>query len=183
MDEFTVVGIDPSARKLVAVLMRGDEWEIVKRTMPKDNVVRCTVAYKWVRELVRATPRPCAFFIEKPVFGRGGPSGTLPLAEIHGAMLAAATVAGADLVFPVHNMSWKSKIVGRIPRGSNHKKYVTKHVRMHWFELWLQADGDQDVLDAACIAQYGRAILRMRKLVQHDGVHTVKRPPVRRKKT
>lgn len=170
MAVWTTIGIDPSARKLAGVLSRGTDWEIVKRTMPRDIESRCKAAYIWIRWLAREAPRPVAFFIEEPVLGRGGAAGTLPLAKIHGAMLAAAMVAGADLVVPVNPSSWKKRIVGTIPRGTNHKLYVKAHVRQYWAELYAEADGDSDVCDAGCINRYGVEILRLRKLLPQQGI-------------
>jgi Holliday junction resolvasome RuvABC endonuclease subunit len=176
---WTVIGIDPSARKLVAVCTRDGEHEVVKHIMPADIGQRCAVAYQWMHDVVEAAPRPVAVFIEAPFSGKYRGSGMV-LAKIHGAMLAGAIVAGADIVMPVDNTTWKAKVIGHIYRGENHKVRIRQHVRQCWFKLWKEAKRDQDVMDAGCVNRYGYQLLRTRRLVQRDGVGEVRRLPIRR---
>ena len=164
------MGIDPSARKLAAVVSLLDDFEIVKRSMPVDITDRCAVSYRWMRQIVRDSPRPVAVFIESPFAGKFRGSGMV-LAKIHGAMLAGASVAGADYVAPVPPSAWKSKVLGN---GNAGKPAIARHLRKYWRELFEEADGDQDVLDAGGVNRYGREILRMRKLIPRQGV-TIRR--------
>lgn len=150
-----IIAVDPSARKLAAVTTGvGPSYRIDVRTMPDEAVARCVAAYRWMHRLVREHGglHDVYVFIEKPVLGRGGARGTLPLAEIHGAMLAAAHRAGAFEVVPVNNQSWKRKVVHN---GNADKPAIAKHVRKTWPRLYAEAGGDQDVCDAACMNRFG----------------------------
>jgi len=174
--EWCVIGIDPAASKrLVAVVSLGTDFEIETRTMPRDPLQRYVVAYRWVRMLVNSAPKPVAVFIEEPVLGAGGAGGTLPLAKVHGAMLAAAVMAGADFVLPAHPATWKARVIGKMVKG-RHKPQIKAHVRKHWNELYEEVDGNQDVCDAACINRYGVEVLRLRKLLEQQGARRRRRP-------
>lgn len=158
-----IIAVDPAARKLAAVTTVGPSYRIDVRTMPSDPVARCVAAYRWMHRIVREHGglHDVYVFIEKPVLGRGGARGTLPVAEIHGVLVAAAHRAGAFEVVPVHNQSWKRKVVHN---GNADKAMIAKHVRKTWPRLYAEANGDQDVCDAACINRYGEHhISTMRK--------------------
>lgn len=159
------LGVDPAAQRLDAVVIMSDgSWVLHKRTMPKDIVERCVVAQRWIESIVKPL---CAIDIveagvEEPVlsgFTRRSGNGSLPVAKVHGALLAGAARAGAR-VTPMNNKTWKRTIVGN---GNAGKPQVNLWVRKHWPALWVEANGRQDTCDAACIALELREMDRRRK--------------------
>ena len=158
-----VIGIDPAAaKKLAAVVTFGDAFRTSTRTMPREVEGRCYTAFRWAKTLTREYVQQgyhVYVFIEQPVFGRGGAGGTLPIAYIHGALLAGAMAGGADLVAPANNSTWKARVVGH---GRAKKPDIAVHVKKTWPLLYAQIVGDQDLCDAACINRYGDAVVRVK---------------------
>lgn len=158
------IGVDLAATRLAAVVTIGQAFHIERRTMPKDPVDRCVAAQKWIERIImeHAALHPVYVYVENPVLGRGGAAGTLPVAMIQGAVFAGAARAGATLVIGVNNTAWKKKIVGS---GNASKPDIVTHVKKTWPRLYVEAKGNQDVCDAACIVLYGHTIRAMKMRV------------------
>lgn len=179
---YTIIGIDESSQLLAAVVTRGYEHEVVTEKLPRDFNDRLVAAYKWMRWVVRNSPKPVAVFIEKPFAGKFAGSG-LVLAGIHAVLVAAAGVAGADYVTSVPPATWKARVVGT---GQASKGRVSFHVRKHWPGLYVDAEGVQDVYDAACINRYGAEVMRIAGKTRHIEVRnrrTLQRKPSAGRKT
>lgn len=155
-----VIGIDPSSRKLAAVVsVIGDESNVqtITKPLPQDKPAACLLAFEWARTLVESNQDrgDVYVFIELPVFGRGGPGSTIPQAQINGALLAGAQMAGAEVV-PVNNSRVKKEVVGR---GNANKDDIRQWVHDEWNDLYVKIEKDQDLCDSAMIYQYGTQIV------------------------
>lgn len=160
-----IIGVDPAARRLDAVVLYDDgSWELHKRTMPTGIVDRCVIAQRWLEAIVKDNLQygPVVCGVEEPVVGQGGgragANGALPLAKVHGALLAASERAGATTL-PINNKVWKRRIIGN---GNVNKPGVNIWVKRHWPKLWREANGRQDTCDAACIALEVKRVLKQR---------------------
>lgn len=158
-----VIGIDPSSRKLAAVIsVIGDEKnvEIITKPLPQDKPTSCLLAFEWARVLVeKHSPRGDVYaFIELPVLGRGGPGSTIPQAQVNGALLAGLQMAGA-IVTPVNNSRVKKEVIGR---GNANKDDIRQWVHDTWNDLYVKIEKDQDLCDSAMIYQYGSQVVGRR---------------------
>ncbi len=158
---FVDIGVDLAATRLAAVVTIGPAFRVETRTMPKDPAERCHVAEVWIHRIVQehAKLHDVHVFVENPALGRGGAGGTLPIAMIQGAVFAGAKRAGAVLVVGVNNQTWKYDVVRK---GNASKSEIAHHVKTTWPMLYVKANGNQDVCDAACINLHGQKIRRMK---------------------
>lgn len=173
----TVIGIDPSSRKLAAVVSvvgKEPQATVYTKPLPQDKPVACLQAFEWVRNLVEIQEDDVYVFIELPVLGRGGPGSTIPQAQINGALLAGAQMADAEVV-PVNNSRVKKEVVGR---GNANKDDIRDWVSKAWPVLYERIGGDQDLCDSAMIYVYGKQVVERRNKIAKkkslEGV-TVKR--------
>jgi Holliday junction resolvasome RuvABC endonuclease subunit len=151
----TVIGVDPSSMKHVAVTLRDGSYEIsVFITKAKDMPTRCLEAFRWMRKVVRNEDGPVDLFLELPMnaAARGGVKALLPLAQIQGA-LAAGALSGGATVHQVYVQSWKKTVVGN---GNASKLKIKIYLRKNWPSFYLESEGDIDVCDAGAIAIHGR---------------------------
>lgn len=158
-----VIGIDPSSRKLAAVVsVIGDEDNVITITkpLPQDKPIACLLAFEWARTLVEEHQHrgDVYAFIESPVLGRGGPGSTIPQAQINGALIAGLQMAGAN-VTPVNNSRVKKEVVGR---GNANKDDIRQWVHDYWNDLYVKIEKDQDLCDSAMIYQYGSQVVNLR---------------------
>jgi Holliday junction resolvasome RuvABC endonuclease subunit len=160
----SVVGIDPSSRKLAAVygvVGREPYIEYTVEKLPQDKPTACLMAYEWMQRLVvgqQATGNTVYAAIELPVLGRGGPGSTIPQAQINGALLAGAQCAGATIIL-VNNARAKKEVVGK---GNASKDDIRRWVKDAWPSLYSEIKNDQDLCDSAMIYQYGRKTVELR---------------------
>ena len=178
-----VIGVDPSSRKLAAVVsVIGNEPDVrfYVKTIPKDKPTSCLMAFEWMRTIVEMSEgRGKVFaFIELPVLGRGGPGSTIPQAQVNGALLAGAQIANAEVIL-VNNARAQKEVVGR---GNANKDDIKEWVRVAWPKLFEQIENDQDLCDSAMIYQYGRqTVMRRDKLAikkNLDGISVSRRGKV-----
>jgi Holliday junction resolvasome RuvABC endonuclease subunit len=179
-----IIGIDPSSRKLAAVIsIMGDEANVehITKPLPQDKPVACLMAFEWVRALVdRHTENghEVYVFIELPVLGRGGPGSTIPQAQINGALLAGAHMANAEVV-PVNNSRAKKEVIGR---GNANKDDIRVWVSEAWPDLYAKIEKDQDLCDSAMIYVFGKQIIERRDKIATkknlDGVSVKRRGKV-----
>lgn len=158
----TVIGVDPSSRKLAAVVSAiGYEDAVYTRvkTLPQDKPTSCLMAFEWMRALVEEQSSTDVYvFIELPVLGRGGPGSTIPQAQVNGALLAGGQRAGADVNL-VNNARVKKEVVGR---GNATKDDIRDWVRQDWPSLYADIESDQDLCDSAMIYVYGKKVVEHR---------------------
>lgn len=161
-----VVGVDPSSRKLAAIIggVQADvsavTYEI--KALPQDKPHACLIAYQWAEALVTDQPgREVYVAVELPVFGRGGPGSTIPQAQINGALLAGVTAAGGEVLL-VNNARAKKQIVGK---GNASKEEIRQWVEREWPGLFTVIGEDQDLCDATMIWQYGVAAVTLRNRI------------------
>lgn len=165
-----VLGIDPSSTRLAAVYSYtdGKRLEVFTEPLPVgDRVRECRLAYDWLDDLMSTVVEKSpvtAVFVEQPVLGRGGAGATIPQAMVHGALLASGYLL-AQYVVSVNPARWKKAVLGK---GNATKPEIAEWVKINWPEVFEVADGNQDVLDSACINLYGRQVVALRqRIMQH----------------
>lgn len=171
-----IIGIDPSSRKLASIsAVLGHEQNYSIDTIglfPKDRPRSCSVAYKWMRQLVTAQFEVCDevyVFIEAPVLGRGGARATIPQAQVGGSLLAGAFAAHATDIVLVNNQRAKKEVVGK---GNASKDEVRAWVRMIWPAVFKEAGTDQDVCDSAMIYAWGSKTVSKAMALKPRTFHT-----------
>lgn len=173
----TIIGIDPSSQKLaavVSVLGKENRAEVHTKGLPKDKPTACLLAFEWARTLVELAGGQVYVFIEMPVLGRGGPGSTIPQAQINGALLAGAQMAGAE-VLPVNNARVKKDVIGR---GNANKDDIRKWVSEAWPAMYARIGKDQDLCDSAMIYIYGKHVIERRDKMmakKHLGRRVIRR--------
>lgn len=157
----TVIGLDPSSRRLVTVAGAPDTLVMdlwVDDVVLKDNdiVVRAQDACVWVADQLSQYTRTL-LAVESPVFGKGGVRATVTQSIVHGAILAATAGRSDVITVQSNNQHWKKVVVGR---GNASKDQITEWVKLHHREFYDEhcrtlRNGriaiDQDVMDALCI--------------------------------
>lgn len=160
----SLIGIDPSSRKLAAVYGTVGDEPYVQYTiekLPQDKPTACLMAYEWMHRLVSiqdVTKHKVYAAIELPVLGRGGPGSTIPQAQINGALLAGAQAAGA-IVILVNNARAKKEVVGK---GNASKDDIRRWVKQAWPALYSDIKNDQDLCDSTMIYMYGHKTIELR---------------------
>ena len=157
------IGVDPSSRKLAAVMcVVGNEPSVkfTTKAIPVDKPTSCLLAFEWMRTLVELhqSQGDVYVFVELPVLGRGGPGSTIPQAQVNGALLAGAQMAGAEVI-PVNNSHVKKDVIGR---GNANKDDIKQLVKEAWPKLYEQISKDQDLCDSAMIYMYGKNVIKRR---------------------
>ena len=159
-----IIGVDPSSRKLAAVIASPEAESKVRtavKALPQDKPTACLMAFEWLRALVESLDGDVYVFIELPVFGRGGPGSTIPQAQVNGALLAGGHRAGASVNL-VNNARVKKEIVGK---GNATKDDIRDWVRESWPALYEEIESDQDLCDSAMIYRYGCEVVEHREKI------------------
>lgn len=164
-----LIGLDPSSKKIaLAISVGGAKPTFRTKALPQNDMPRaCKEAYKYVRDTVKEFTKEghrVFVFIEEPVVGRGGVRSTLMQTKANGAMQAGASMAGA-LVQEVNNSSWKKRVVGK---GNCGKPEVKEWLRQNWPYAYVKADGDQDIMDAACILRFGEQFISVKEKIDSE---------------
>jgi hypothetical protein len=182
MSDSIIIGIDPSSRKLAAVISQGSTLLDVRKTdLPEKRPAEtCYLAYKFVYDLVyemqgvdpwnNDVMPNCEVLVcvEAPLSAgaRGGVRALIPQAEVAGAILAACGVRGVTVEL-VPQQSWKKVVVGN---GNASKAEIRRWAMKYWRKLWLASLADQDILDAGGINRYGaKMVERMEALNAQPG--------------
>lgn len=155
-----VVGIDPSSRKLAAVVTWSDSagFAVELRDLPpKMPVETCLLAYVWVRRLIkeqRDKGYRVHVFIEAPIsaVAKGGVRALIPQAQVSGALMAGAASLVGTRTELVPLTAWKKEVVGK---GNATKPQIKEWAGVYWRRLYDKWHHDQDVLDAAGINRFG----------------------------
>lgn len=158
----TVLGIDLSSRK-IALAGHNEQFGWMSETWaaPKKMKDRGEILAQFIKPFsafisgVVATG-PTWMFVENPLVGVGGPHPTIVQAQVQGLVLGLAVRLGVRGSYPVNVQTWKKDVIGR---GNASKGDVAEWLTRHHPHLAGMADGDQDLVDAACIALYGVQVL------------------------
>lgn len=92
---------------------------------------------------------------ESPLVGRGGAKATILQSMVVGAVYLTAKKRGCVSVGAVHPSTWKSQVVGN---GKAAKEDVAAWVQASRSHAHNLANGDQDIIDSYCIAEYGAGV-------------------------
>jgi len=167
----TYIGVDPSTNDIACAALHGDR--IVMRSYPlrgREITTRVALAYevpgKFITYLNKVLGRDEVIVaLEAPVAVKNRQS-LIKLSQVSGALIAGF---GALRVNPliVPPSTWKKEVVGR---GNVNKSQVAGWVADSWPELHRHAAGDQDSLDAGCLARYAQAVDRRAGHVRESGV-------------
>ena len=158
----TVYGFDLSSRK-IAVVALGDDtdaWTIEVKKQQSRAKELLQMAKDLDDYLSEREPGWC--YIEAPVVGRGGARPTVLQSQVDGLIQALALRSGHLECYSVNNKTWKKAIVGN---GNASKDDSAKWLASTHPLLSDMVDGDQDLVDAACVAIYGdRVVERAQRL-------------------
>lgn len=171
-----VIGIDPSAAKLSAVISDVDGGGLIMRTkkLPRDPAQRLMIAMIWSYQLAKEfrDDYEVYIFLEKSIMWRGSRS-TIALAEMNGAVTAGSLWASPRYFSMVNNLTWKKQETGS---GKSDKPAIKRHLKLHWRKAYDMANGDQDLCDAACINRFGSQIVKRQvKIRQGKLLRPIKR--------
>lgn len=160
-DRLISIGIDPASTKLaiVALSSDGEYMTMYKNKLGKSGGQSCARARQITTEFIAQVQQDMGkidgAYIESPVVGRGGVRSTMVQCFTSGAIQGALYEAG--VWSQVANVSsWKKRVVGK---GNATKEEVAEYLRLRWSAIYRSAEGNQDLIDASCIAIYGQHIL------------------------
>lgn len=149
-----LIGIDLNSRKLAACLW--DEKTYYTSEAYRgitDRPAICAMLYEAACELVKPGDR---VFIEEPVLaGVRNIQSTIKCAAAYGAVLAALHLSHA-VVTPLPVATWKLATIGK---GNASKVDVSNWLDAQHPLSYRECGGDQDLVDATCIALSGKLLL------------------------
>ena len=157
--ERPVIGIDASAGKLALVCLDGDQATLDTYVLGSPFTPFIPErAYASVSEFMQSVTRDDVprVFLEAPVVaGARNIQTTIKQAMVSGAIQTAVAEWGEQVIL-VPVSSWKAGI-GAGGRAS--KQTVAEWLYIHHPQLSTLCVMDQDLIDASCIAVYGRDVL------------------------
>lgn len=161
-DGVLIVGVDPASTKMAIVALFADEFVVSSAPkLGKSGGQSCAKAARFTERFVQSLAYEANHkfaFVEAPVVGRGGVRSTMVQCFTSGAIQGALHELG--FVTEIANVSsWKKRVVGK---GNATKPEVAEYLRLRWPSLYARTGGDQDLIDACCIALYGRQIVGAR---------------------
>lgn len=171
----TVIGIDPSSKKL-AFCVTGHYYYVPEEhhtvRLP-EGILQATGAAFEEALLFFQKYSDAAVYMEEPVVGRNVRS-TIVQAQVGGAVMAAADRAGLPYFELVNNSHWKKEVLGK---GNAKKEEISEWLEKNWPEAYTLAQKDQDLIDASCINRYGvrrqkmmqAVMIRRNRATQEDG--------------
>jgi Holliday junction resolvasome RuvABC endonuclease subunit len=153
------LGIDPASTRIAYVaLADGGSYLLgFNKKLGKSGGEACAAVWRYVNDAVDTIYNQwpsCSIsaFIESPVVGVGGVRSTMVQCFTSGAIQGSLYERGIES--QVANVSsWKKHVVGK---GNATKEEVAEYIRRGWPALFREANGNQDIYDAACIALFGR---------------------------
>lgn len=158
----TVIGIDPSSKKLALCITNGTKVPTFhKINLPVGLHSATGVAYREVFCLLESFNGLARVYMEEPLVGVGGVHSTIVQAQVGGAVMAAAANIGTRLEL-VNVGSWKKQVVGN---GKAKKPEVAAWLEENWKKAYNLAAGDQDLIDAAAINRYGYQHVRLAEAI------------------
>ena len=155
----TVVGVDPASRKIASVVSQPSTNFLATHEVPQDvsRPKACHEMWQYMSrffDLMREQHEEIAVYVEEPVIGRNRRAGILQ-AQVHGVILASALESGITSVYSISNTAWKKETVGS---GNADKDACLAWLEREHPRLAESCAGDIDLIDAACIAAYGRRV-------------------------
>lgn len=161
MDDFVSLGIDPASSKIAFVAVVGDEEykTAYYKRLGTSGGHACSSAWHTTNLFLAVVHMtwpglPIYAYVESPVVGRAGVRSTMVQAFTSGAVQAALYDAGCDPQ-GANVSSWKKAVIGK---GNATKDDVADWLQLRRPDLFRAAGGNQDVVDAACIALYGQQL-------------------------
>lgn len=156
----TVVGVDPGSRKLAVVVNTPGSnflwtYAVPQGTMRPQACDQLFVAFRSFLASVGESRDDIAVWVEEPVVGKNA-RGALMQGQVHGVAMTAALQSGITSVYSVGNTAWKKETVGA---GNAPKSRCREWLASEHPELASNCGDDADLVDAACIAVYGRGVL------------------------
>lgn len=158
-----VLGLDLGVRSLHAALIRTDGSLFVETfACLRPKAVAAQGPYERARELHELadytwvwakgfSTRDLVVIEEPPLAGTRNVRTLLKLAQVSAAAAVGAGHCPRTFV-PVD--TWKKAVIGR---GGVSKEYVANWLKLHYPTYYRQCAGDQNLIDATCLALYGRA--------------------------
>jgi Holliday junction resolvasome RuvABC endonuclease subunit len=146
----TIIGIDPSSKKLALCITGTEVLQTDVIRLPAGVYSATGTAYREVFYYLESLNGAAVVYMEAPLVGRNVAS-TIVQAQVGGAVIAAARNSATELVL-VNVGSWKKQVVGK---GNALKEDAAAWLEKNWPEAYHLAQGDQDLVDAACINRYG----------------------------
>jgi Holliday junction resolvasome RuvABC endonuclease subunit len=153
-----VYGFDLSSRKVAGILLRGEgEPEAFAMTTKKleSRAKELFSLWRQIDDLLTQN-EPEYVYIEAPVVGRGGARPTILQSQVDGLVQSAAVKSSAVGVYSVNNKTWKKAVVGN---GNATKQDTSAWLAKDHPVLSELAGDDQDLVDAAGVAVYGKLIV------------------------
>lgn len=149
----TVVGVDLGGRKAAVAVLSGQELQThtieVDPAFPRHQQLAQVGAF--VADLCGDSYQPVVY-VEEALIGRGVRS-SLMIAQCQGAVYGALALAAVTSVYAVPVDAWKKGVCGK---GGISKEQVSEWLDKVHPCYSAHCDGDQDRIDAACIAIYGQ---------------------------
>lgn len=150
-----IIGVDPALRRLAAVCVQHSEvetWEVQQSHRGQEVKVLADYLSDWIDFLqVKYEDYNTTVWCEAPIVGISKNVQTgLNIATTVGAVLAVSQVS-----FLVPPASWKKAVLGN---GRATKAQVSDWLREVKPDLFRLCNGDQDAIDATCIALYGEQV-------------------------
>lgn len=156
--EDNIYGLDLSSRKVAIVELTEDGEGADTFTVSKMAERHDELYSLWFDVMGHmGSLEPGWVYIESPVVGRGGAQPTILQAQVDSIIHIAAASYDHLGCYSVNNKTWKKTIVGN---GNATKSDVTQWLRSNHPSLAQLAHGDQDLVDAACVALYGREVVQ-----------------------
>lgn len=160
MADAIVLGIDPASSKVAYAALVGDECLIYTSKLGKSGGQSCHNSHVYTRRVIAGIQKrwpglPVYGFIESAVVGRGGVRSTMVQCYTSGAIQGALYEQGIPTQI-ANVSSWKKQVVGK---GNATKEDVGEYLRLRWPAIYARTGGNQDAIDASCIALYGQRVL------------------------
>jgi Holliday junction resolvasome RuvABC endonuclease subunit len=159
----TIMGVDASSTRLAMVVLKGDRAYTEIKTLPSDVAEACWTASAWLKVQLEEYS-PSLIVVEAPFFHRLHPSGSVPMSQVNGALLAGTEGYRVISVQPSH---WKKSVLGV---GNANKEAIGQWVKQNhtlMFETLDPMKYREDLIDAFCIALHGRKVLESRAKLLH----------------
>lgn len=167
----TTIGIDPSSRNLACVSLDPDDHPMMtKLTVPTKLKERAEILGSLLNQVndVLRSWSATTVFIERPIVGPSKHA-TIVQAQVQGLVLGKANSLGME-AYAVHPSTWKRDVVGH---GRSSKQDVSEWLALHHPLLHELSGGDQDLVDASCIALYGQQVTtRGQSILHRPGLET-----------
>lgn len=152
-----IYGIDLSSRKVAIITLEGDGVKSAAIGVEKQESrgAELSELSKKIEGFLH-TVKPGYTFIESPVVGRGGARPTILQSQVDGLLQAYAVRSRHHGVYSVNNKTWKKAVVGN---GNASKDATASWLASNHPVLSDLCRDDQDLVDASCVALYGRDIV------------------------